>query len=230
MNLSLEIEDKGNVQLVKISDFSLPYVEDYQDGIKIGEGYHTFETIAKALTHSAKVGGLATPILPRGTLYYSVNNDNSKCTCFLEVAPHRRSVFLYREEIEEVPFPRLIFGFELLHREDEYVISKVFLGATESYGLLNEDSEIYQFPYSNVDNFVVCWGSTERPILKRLSQLSTIPELFFNSSNTECYYYNANNSNLSYKELLEKLKGKDFPEEYLKNSGKTLLNWVNEFS
>jgi hypothetical protein len=229
MNVSLNIEDEGNVQIIKISDFNLPYVEDYQDGIKTGEGYHSHEAIANAFKPPVELGSFATPILPRGTLYYSEVTDGSKCTCFLEIAPHRRSIYYHEALVDEVPFPRLVFGFELLHRGDEYVITRAFLGACESYGVLNEDSEIYLFPYSNVrSDFVVCWGGTERPILTRISQLTTIPELFFNSTNSDCYYNTANSSNLPYRELLETLKGKDFPEEYLKKSGKTLFKWVNE--
>lgn len=231
--MSVNIEDKGNVQIIKISDYSLPYVEDYQDGIKIGEGYHTHEAIVEAFKPDAADIGIVitTPILPRGALHYSINSDGSRVTCFLEVAAHCRSIFYHEAKIDEVPFPRLIFGFQLLHDKDEYVISKVYLGACESYGVLNEDSDIYLFPYSNVkDDFTVCWGGTERPILNKISQLTTIPELFFNSANSDCYYNSANLSNLPYRELLESLRGKEFPEEYLKKSGYTLSDWINKLN
>lgn len=225
------VEHKGNEVVIRIRDYGLPIIEEYQNGIKLGEGMYTHEAVAQAIIRSSDVSGFATPVLPRGTIHFTEANTKSRHYCFLEVPPHRRTVYYHEAVIEDVPFPRLIFGFELMQRDGKYDITKVMIGTLEHQCLPNEESDVYFYPYTNVQSdFTVCWGGAQLPSLDRFSQLSTIPELFFNSPNSDCYYSTANVSQLPYRELIEKLKGSDFPDSYLKKTGRKLSQWVEEMA
>lgn len=234
MNLSTATvakEDKGNEMVIRLRDYGLPVVEEYQNGIKLGEGMYTHEALVKAILRSFDRNGFTTPLLPRGSFSYNESSGGWKSTCYMEIPPHRRTVYYHEAVIEDVPFPRLIVGFELMKRDEIFDISKVVIGALEDQCLLHEDSEVYFYPYTNVkDDYSVCWGTTQLPSLHRVSQLGTIPELFFNSPNSDCYYSSANISQLPYRELVESLKGKDFPDDYLKKTGRKLSDWIDETS
>ncbi|GKS12879.1 hypothetical protein YDYSY3_38790 [Paenibacillus chitinolyticus] len=221
-------EPRGNEIVIRFRDFGLPIVEEYANGIKLGEGLHTHEALAGAIFHSRETVGCETPILPRGAIQYSHSEDKSRTFCFLEMAPQNRDIFYHEAKITDVPFPRLVFGFELIKKEQKFIISEVMVCALEEECLANEDAEVYNYPYSNVDNHKVCWGGSRLPDLDRVSQLSTIPELFFNSPNSDCYYSSANVSGKNYRELVETLKNKSFPDKYLKNTGLKLSAWINQ--
>ncbi|MEB9892797.1 hypothetical protein P4K96_04205 [Bacillus cereus] len=225
------VEKKGNELVIRLRDYGLPFIEEYQNGIKLGEGMYTHEALAHAILRSSTTDGFATPMLPRGTIRYTEAKGGWVNYCFIEVQPHRRTVYYHEAAIDDVPFPRLIFGFELMQREGKHDITKVMLGALEDQCLPNEDSEVYFYPYTNVtSDFTVCWGGSQLPCLDRVSQLTTIPELFFNSPNSDCYYSSANMSKLPYRELVEKLKGKEFPDDYLKKTGRKLSEWIEEMA
>lgn len=222
-------QEYGNELVIRLREHSLPIVEEYQSGIKIGEGMYTHEAIVHSIYHSTNTsGGFATPILPKGTIQYATDDAGLRSYCFFEVQPQNRRVYYHEAVIENIPFPRLIFGFELISKEDKQEITKVFVGALESQSITNEDSEVYFYPYTNVDaNFQICWGGQQLPSLERISQLTTIPELFFNSPNSDCYYLSANISGMTYRELVEQVKDKEFPDAYLKKTGVTLSEWIN---
>jgi hypothetical protein len=224
-------ETKGNELIIRLRDHNLPVVEEWQNGIKLGEGMYTHEDVIHALSRSSDVTGFVTPLLPRGGIQYTETQGGWRNYCFMEVPPHRRTVYYHKAVIKNIPFPRLIFGFELMPRDEKQTISKVMVAALEDQILTNEDSEVYYYPYTNVQNdYTVCWGGSSLPELDRISQLGSIPELFFNSPNSDCYYDSANASKLKYRELIEKLKGKTFPDEYLKKTGLKLSEWINELT
>jgi hypothetical protein len=225
------IENMGNEIVIRLRDFSLPVIEEYQNGIKLGEGIFTHETVAQAILRSSATNGFVTPLLPRGSIRYIESNGGWRSFCFMEVPPHRRTVYYHEAVIEDVPFPRLIFGFELMQRDGKHDITSVMLGALEDQILANEESEVYFYPYTNVySDFKVCWGGSQLPCLDRISQLTTIPELFFNSPNSDCYYNSSNVSNLPYRELVETLKGKEFPDGFLRKTGRKLSEWIEELA
>jgi len=218
----------GNEMVIRIRDhFALPIVEEYANGVKVGEGVFSHEAVAEALLQSVETGLVRTPVLPRGALHY-VELTKSRRFLFMEVAPQCRKALYHEAVIEDVPFPRLVFGFELRERDKKWAIAHVYLAALEDQIIPNEESMVYFYPYTNVQsNFQVCWGGQQLPEIERFSQLSTFPELFFNSPNSDCYYHSANNSKLSYRELVTKIKGQSFPQEYLKTTNLTLQQWFN---
>ncbi|MFD1130759.1 hypothetical protein [Paenibacillus sp. PDC88] len=224
----VEKNNTGNEMVIRIRDhYALPIVEEYIDGVKVGEGIYTHEAVASAILQSLETGLVRTPVMPRGALHF-VEITKSRKFIFMEVSPQNRKAYYHEAVIEEVPFPRLVFGFEIHERDKKWAISQVYLAALEDQIIPNEESMVFFYPYTNVkDNFQVCWGSQQLPDIERLSQLSTFPELFFNSPNSDCYYYSSNNSNMNYRELVTKIKGESFPQEYLKPTNLTLQAWFN---
>ncbi|WP_054943682.1 hypothetical protein [Paenibacillus ihuae] len=222
-------KDTGTKVVITMRDYGLPTIEEFHEGVSLGVGSYTHETIARSVIQSLDYTAIKTPILPRNAIYYS--EGPSKRYIILEIPPHCRKVFYHNAEIEDVPFPRLLFCFELMVRETTMDITDVYIAALEDQLILNEESKVYFYPYTNVANsFSVCWGGQKLPSIERVSQLATIPEMFFNSPNSDCYYTGSNISKLPYRELVEQIKGTSFPDEYLKETGYKLQEWIQKMT
>jgi hypothetical protein len=222
-------KETGAKVVITLREIGLPTIEEFSGGVSMGEGTYTHEGVARALLGSLDYEAIRTPILPRNAIYYS--EGPQRRNVILEIPPHKRTAYYHKAVIKNVSFPRLLFGFELTMRKEELVITDVKVAALEDSSMISEDSQVYFYPYTNVQNtFSVCWNGQIMPSVKRVSQLGTIPELFFNSPNSDCYYASANLSKLSYRELVTKIKGKQFPDEYLKPTGYTLQQWISQMS
>ncbi|QHW35572.1 hypothetical protein GZH47_32320 (plasmid) [Paenibacillus rhizovicinus] len=224
--------ESGTKMVITIHEHALATMEEFHNGASMGAASYSHEEVAIALLHSLETNANRTPILPRNAIFYS--ESTSRRFVLLEIPPQRRDVYYHqmtaKARIKNVPFPRLIVGFELHVRAEKMQIAEMFVAALEDQEIPNEDSKLYNYPYTNVNDFVVCFGGQQLPEIERVSQLATIPELFFNSPNSDCYYSNANNSKKPYRELVEELKGKSFPDEYLKPAGVTLQEWIRNMS
>lgn len=221
-------KETGTKMVITVREHGLNTVEEYHNGVSLGEGIYSHEGIAQAVLNSLEYESIRTPIMPRNAIYYS--EGPGKRYVFLELTPHRRNVLYHKAKIKDIPFPRLIIGFQLSVRQEKMAITKVYLAALEDQLIPNEESMVYFYPYTNVDNYAVCWGGQELPSIERVSQVATIPELFFNSPNSDCYYSSANNSNMPYRELVESIKGKSFPDAYLKPTGLGLQEWIRKLT
>lgn len=230
MSIATKENETGSKMVIAIRDHGLPTIEEFHNGVSLGEGVYTHEAVARALLQSLDYSAIKTPILPRNTIFYS--EGPSKRYVFLEIPPHRRKVYYHEAEIEDVAFPRLVFGFQCTMNENKLAITEVYVAALEDQIILNEESKVYFYPYTNVSNetFDVCWGGQRMPMIERVSQLGTIPELFFNSPNSDCYYANSNLSKKPFRALAEKLKGKSFPDTFLKDTGFKLQEWINKLT
>lgn len=229
-NLSAQIEkETGAKMVITIREHGLPSIEEFSDGVSMGEGVYSHEGVAKALLQSLDYSAIRTPILPRNAFFYS--EGPMIRFCFMEIPAHKRTVSYHKAVLKGVPFPRLVFGFKMMLQQEKLQIADVMVAALDSESIMNEDSKVYFYPYTNVErDFTVCWGGQQLPTLNRISQLTTFPEMFFNSPNSDCYYNSANLSKKTYRELVESLKGKKFPDEYLKSTGYTLQEWINKLS
>ncbi len=222
-------KETGAKVVITIRDHGMPTIEEFSDGISMGEGVYTHEDVARAIIQSLDYDRIKTPILPKNGIYYS--EGPSRRNVFLEIPPHRRKVFYHDAEIEDVPFPRLVFGYELVVRDSKMEITDVKVAALEDQVITSEDSPIFFYPYTNVQNtFSVCWNGQRQPGIERVSQLASFPDIFFNSPNSDCYYHDANISKLTYRELVQQLKGKTFPDEYLKPTGYSLQEWIKQMT
>lgn len=222
-------EVQGMKMVVTLRELGLPVIEEYHNGVLLSKGTYTHEAYAAAVLQSLDYEAVRTPILPRNTIYFS--EGPGKTNVFIEMPTHRRRVYYHESVIDEVPYPSLIFGFSLTAKETGQVVNKVCIVAIEEQFCIGEDSRVFYYPYTNVDHTTqkVCWGTQRLPVIEKISQLSSIPDLFFNTPNSDCYYSQSNQSKLTFRELVEEIKGQTFPEKYLKPLGLNLSEWISEF-
>lgn len=227
-DISME-KETGNKVVITLQDHGLPMIEEYSKGICIGRASYTHEDVVGSLFHSLEYTAIQTPLLPTNALKYLEGPMQS--TCVLEIPASNRTAYYHEAVIKNVPYPRIIMAFKLKKNDNKFRIEKVFVAALLSDDLTDEGMKIYRYPYTNVygdHDYSVCWGSQRLPELDRISQLSTIPDLFFNTPNSDSYYHSANNSKMPYRELVDSLKGKKklFPDEYLRPTEYTLGEWI----
>lgn len=222
--MNSENEEKGMKMVITLQEMGLPIIEEYHNGKFIGKGTYTHEAYAAAVLQSLDYEAIRTPILPRNTVYYS--EGAAKINVFIEVPAHRRCVYYHEAVIDDVPYPTLIFGISLMKN----VIHKVNVVAIEEQFSLDEGTRVFCYPYTNVQAQTqkVCWGTQRLPDIERLSQLSSIPDMFFNTPNSDSYYSESNHSKLTFRELVEEIKGTTFPDKYLKPTGQNLIEWISE--
>lgn len=220
-----EIGSSGYEAHIKISDHSLVNVIELHNGAVLSNYNYTHEQFIHALLGSFDSVSVITPLLPRGTILYS-KSKLGKHFCFVEVAAQLRKILYNTAEFEDIPFPKLIVGVELFEKEKgKFNVQEVYVGSLKE-GPIEEDMEVYYYPFSNVyPTFQVCWGNNIMPSLDSLVHIRSIVEMFFNSPNNDDLY-GTNLSQMSYRELLKTIQGKTFPVEYLKPTGKTLMNWI----
>ncbi|QQZ64482.1 hypothetical protein JI735_34140 (plasmid) [Paenibacillus sonchi] len=226
--MNINCEDKGMKMVVTLRDNALPVIEEYHDGVIIGKGTYTHEAYANAVLQSLDYDAIRTPVLPRNTIYYS--EGPAKINLFFEIPAHSRRVYYHEAVIEDVSYPSLIFGVSLITRDEKKVVQGVFIAAIEEQFSISEETEMFCYPFTNVSasSHKVCWGTQKLPTIEKMSQLSSIPDLFFNTPNSDSYYSESINTRLTFRELMEEIKGKSFPEKYLKPIGQNLKEWIHE--
>ncbi|CAM4042110.1 hypothetical protein L1N85_19730 [Paenibacillus alkaliterrae] len=222
-------KETGTKMVITIQEYGMPLIEEFSDGVSMGSGAYSHEVVARAIIQSLDYNVVRTPILPKNAIMYF--EGPMQRFCVVEIPAHKRTAFYHQAVLKNVPFPRLVMVFKMQIQHEKLHIMDVFVAALESEAITGDDAKVYFYPYTNVESdFSVCWGGQQLPVIDRVSQLSTFPELFFNSPNSDCYYSSANLSKKTYRELIESLKGKKFPDEYLKPTGYTLQEWVNKLT
>ncbi|WP_336775337.1 hypothetical protein [Paenibacillus sp. MMO-58] len=223
--------ETGIKMVITLAEHSLPVIEEYSNGVRMASGQYSSESVVQAILLSMGTINNRTPILPRNALFYA--EGPGMRFCVIEMPAQTRKAFYHEAEIKAVPFPRLLFGFKLYAEQEQFKITDVMVAALESDTIVSDEAKVYFYPYTNVNNSVdyrVCWGGTTLPRLNHISQLSTIPELFFNTPNSDSYYSSANLSGLTYRELTNSLTGLAFPDSILKPSGLTLKSWIDQIT
>lgn len=163
---------------------------------------------------------VATTILPPGCLRYA-HLMNGYEVVFLDYAARKQTVLYHNSVLTGVPYPRLIFAFTV----ELPVIRNVHIAAVVD-DTVTEDTLVYRYPYSNVyDNYSACWHGI--PSVKSLAELATLPNVYLVSPNDDAMYEHANNSGMGYRELMESLQDKPFPQEFLIPTGLTFRQWSN---
>lgn len=225
--MEIREEDKGMKMIVILREFELPVIEEYNDGVFIGRGTYTHEDYAAAVLQSIDFQTSETPLLPRNTILFCDGPVYKRI--FMEIPAHRRTVYYHEAVIEDIPYPTLIFGISVKLVQEKYVVHGVYIAAVEETFNLSEATELFHYPFTNVSdsNSKVCWGTQKLPEFDAISQLSSIPELFFNTPNSDSYYGSPYNTNLTFRELIEEIKGKSFPDKYLKPKRMNLKQWID---
>ncbi|MGO4695425.1 hypothetical protein AB4Z50_14225 [Paenibacillus sp. 2TAB26] len=230
-NTSALIEkETGTKMVITIQDHRMPSIEEFSNGVSLGSGAYSHEAVARAILQSVEYDAIQiTPILPKNTIMYF--EGPMQRYVVMEIPAHKRNAFYHSAVLKNVPFPRLVMIFKMQNQQEKLHIQDVYVAALESNTINLEEAALNFYPYTNVQNdFSVCWGGQQLPVIERISQLTTFPDLFFNSPNSDCYYHSANNSKMTYRELIESIKNKKFPDEYLKPTGYTFLEWVKKLT
>lgn len=224
----INTKSNGYETKIRINDQKLVNIREEHNGVILSDYNYTHEQFITSILESVERQVLTTPLLPRGCIMYTTINKN-RHYLFVEVAPQVRKVFYNTVCFDDVPFPRLLFGFSLMEHYEQIRVENVYVAALEDF-VLQENTRVYYYPFTNVyQSGRVCWGNTKLPLLNSISEIRVVIELFFNSINNDDLYGGANLSKLSFRELLQSIQNKDFPVEYLNFTGKTLADWIDQF-
>lgn len=130
----------------------------------------------------------------------------------------RRDFVYHKSVFENVGIPTLLF-FLYINSQNVIFNAKLF-SVKES--LITENTEIFHYPFTNVGLFGnVCFGDNKDKLkLNSLLNLYYFPDKFFQMPST--HDYNPQNRvDMNIRPFLEKLKNKDFNNDYLKSTNKT---------
>ncbi|MFB5268129.1 hypothetical protein ACE41H_15280 [Paenibacillus enshidis] len=209
-----------------IQDNAPVHVREFADAHQTSEGYYTHEQFIRAITNAQENVYISTPLLPRDCIRY-FQGENGNHFLFLELDPINRTVYYHSSEINDLPFPRLVMAVKLRERDKKYHVDEMYVVAVKEP--IHEDVEVYRYPYTNVyDNYSVCRGTIQLPELLGLSQINFLIRMFYESPNTDSLYEKANSSKLSFRELTDKIKGENFPDEILISANMTLTEWMKK--
>ena len=102
--------------------------------------------------------------------------------------PAGRQVLNYVGHIYIVPFPSLLFYFE--SENGRLSVTRVFATRIRDCSELGTDTQLYAFPFGNVDSYggSVCWGETKHPPVQEISDFQGIISSFFGSEINDDYY------------------------------------------
>lgn len=204
--LDEELVDKHNI--VKITNSMNGVTENFSV---------TVEELIKIINSSIKkTEYFCSPYLPKNIIRYKVTDLGMYV--FTEIKKNIWRIN-YEGNYYNVGFPRLIFNYLLTEDEEkknEYHVKLYRIFAVKSVGLINDNTELFHFPYSHVNaDAVVCMGANNLPNVKQPSQLETFHSFFFNSPFGEDYG-SKTSLNLSMAELVvDKFNEKPFDDDVL---------------
>lgn len=169
----------------------------------------------------------------RGLVIGAGNGSSMRALFFI---PAGRQVLNYVGHIYIVPFPSLLFYFE--SENGRLSVTRVFAVRIRDCSELGTDTQLYAFPFGNVDSYggSVCWGETKHPPVQEISDFQGIISSFFGSEINDDYYM-AGKHVIQKEEfcmqrgLLIHLAALDggFPEEYLVKSQTTVKQIEEKF-
>ncbi|MCL2637528.1 MAG: hypothetical protein FWD48_04075 [Oscillospiraceae bacterium] len=165
--------------------------------------------------------------LPKGCIAYSQEMETGNRYFVIEYTERKANIAYQETNYNDFPLPRLVYGFKVLSTGK---VKSVNVAVVENEGELNEDTQLYRYPFSNVSGFSMCTGSNSLPTYKKVSALKNLPNFILSIPDGDHHYNSQNNLlTLNYRDLLEHLKDKS-PEYYytdvLIKSNKTLKDFI----
>lgn len=186
----------------------------------------SMNTFIKLVERNIEVSAVNTGVLPDRCVSYRESNKGSKYVV-IDVGRFRIDLTYENTTYEDFPIPRLLFGF-FIDKDCKITSVKV---AVADMGTLRDDTRLYKYPFSNVRGFDMCIGNNVMPKIKRLRQLTGIPNFIFSMpDNNDHYRPDRTKLDMEYRNLLEFLKDKDekyYYENVLIPTGKTLADFIN---
>ncbi|KAA6447002.1 hypothetical protein [Bacillus swezeyi] len=155
---------------------------------------------------------IETPILPKNCVKH-VWHDMGKQehSIFIEIPKQQWTISFEKDKYENVGFPRLIFKYYIKHKSVSF--SKIF--ALKGNSFLEDDTELFLFPYSHVDQSGnVCMGSNVLPSIREIQQVGMYHVLFFQSPFSTDYGAK-NTKGMQVEQLFKEMQHKEFPDDWL---------------
>ncbi len=123
--------------------------------------------------------------------------------------------FNYNGDIFEIPFPQMLFVYEL--QEERLSSCRCF---ALKKGWITAETKLYEFPFGNIGNRggSICFGSNKLPPFKNLSELETFYRFVLALEHTDDFYIPVNDK--SQRQLIEELaQEQEFDESLLLEVG-----------
>lgn len=163
------------------------------------------DTLTDCIKKSLSNIRVTTGLLPTNALSVTMDSSNQRYAV-LEFSDERATVTYMKTEYPDFPLPRLLFGFRI---EDSGRISGVNIGVP-NLGKLMPDTQMFFYPFSNVNRFSMCTGANSLPHIQSLQQLANLPYYILSlPDNDDFYQERSNQLKMGHRDLLEHLRDKD---------------------
>ncbi|WP_026801313.1 hypothetical protein [Pontibacillus halophilus] len=161
------------------------------------------------------------PILPDNGFKHVWREQGQTQDVYTFVPAQQYDIRVHDTFIENVGFPSMIFCYQL----DDSKITNLRVVAVKEKDMseISENTEIYRFPFSNVQRSEVCMGANPFPKIESVRELKTLHNFFITIPFTnEWFDANSNNSDVyDLRELFNSVQGQAFPTEWLSSEGIT---------
>ncbi|PEQ70175.1 hypothetical protein COF65_32255 [Bacillus toyonensis] len=159
-------------------------------------------------------------ILPRNCIQYNTNSLKKTWEMICDLPANFHDIKAFNDETAyvEVGLPRLLIKYVIQEiEENKFQLNQIYLYSLKGTSLVEEDTNLYKFPLSNVaSNGKMCTGTNSAYIFNNFAEIENLHNTFlFQTVFTTDYYDRSNLSSYSLDQLLENLQGKSFPEEWL---------------
>ncbi|RUS44915.1 hypothetical protein [Cohnella sp. AR92] len=193
-----------------------------------------FDTLAKKATPKALIAAarpymkdqkLCSPLLPKNCVFYQ-ERGNGEQIVGIELDKGQHDVVfgdVGQVVYEQVGYPKLLFWFSLHKGKAQASVAAV------KDLIIKEDTQLYEFPYSNVhSNGEICWTTLANHKIKEVRQLEALPALFLGATKNTDLYRNAQEINL--RDLLVSMQHQRFDDAMLKPMNKTVGQLIQKKS
>lgn len=203
----------------------------FDNGIRRGPFYYRLEDVLSALMETPDINTKEeeklnfTPLLPKGTLKYGVNKNQTAFGVTMEIDKKMFDIrYSGDDEIYCIGFPRMVVQYILRSiGYQKYCITEMKIYAVEdNKQSITNDTELYYFPYPNVNpsSGIVCWGANERIELNSLVELERAFVWFVSAPFGEDYGVRTTLGINNFRGLITKIKDKPFNDDWLIPVGK----------
>lgn len=218
------INDEIVIRIKEDESVRLEITEKGKTRTKLIEPKTLFRCIESSL--SFKPTPVSSGLLPPNII--SVTGDDTGMRYAVVEYPYDTADITYMAtKYPDFPLPRLVFGFSV---ESSGRLSKVKLGVP-ALGKLQPDTQMYYYPFSNVNRFSLCTGTNALPDIKSLQSLENLPGYILSLPDNDDHYQAENTRlGLGHRDLLEHLRDKDrqyyYDKVLIPMPGVTLKNFI----
>ncbi|ONG75816.1 hypothetical protein BKK44_01155 [Bacillus cereus] len=206
-----------------IEKYNESRLEINDSGIKRDEFYLSLTEFIRLLGDSFVIDLNKTyksPILPKNLIHYTYNPLTKTWELFCDIQAFLSDIKAFNDETVfiKVGIPRLLIKYIFNEtREHSYQLTELFIYALKGTESINEGTQIYKFPFSNVNNVGrMCTGSNRLPKITALLEAENLHKNYlFQTVFTNHFYNERNLSSYSLDKLLSKLEEQAFPQEWL---------------